>query len=91
MQPKKRNQGRPRFPPVLVRFDNNPILRPDPNNWWDTTAILNPSAIYEGGKGQMIYLAIGDNDKSPLKYASSLDGNSILERLNKSQIRHQNG
>jgi hypothetical protein len=90
MQPKKRNQGQARFPPVMARFENNSILRPDPNNWWNTTAILNPAANYEGGKVQIIYLAIGDTDNSPLGYASIFDGYSIHETLNKSQIWHQN-
>ena len=90
MQPKKRNQGQVRLPPVLARFDNNPILRPDPNHWWDTKAILNPAAIYEGGKVHILYRAIWDTDNSLLGYASSLDGYSIHERLNKSQILYSN-
>ena len=90
MQPKKSRQGQVRLPPVLERFEDNPILRPDSRHWWETKAVFNPAAIYEGGKVHILYRAIGTTDNSLLGYASSLDGFHIHERLNKSQIRHKN-
>jgi predicted GH43/DUF377 family glycosyl hydrolase len=68
---------------VLERFDGNPILKPNPKQSWETKAIFNPAALYEGGKVHILYRAIGDTDVSVLGYASSLDGVHIRERLEK--------
>ncbi len=68
---------------VLERFEGNPILRPNPQNRWETKAVFNPGAIYEQGKVHIIYRAIGDSNVSVLGYASSIDGFHIDERLDK--------
>src|SRR5208283_1432620 len=65
----------------LERFDGNPILKPDSKKRWETKAVFNPAAIYEGGKVHILYRAIGETDVSVLGYASSLDGLHINERL----------
>lgn len=70
-------------PPVLERFDGNPILEPQPKHWWESKAAFNPGAIYEEGKVHIVYRAIGDSDISVLGYASSIDGFHIDERLDK--------
>ena len=67
----------------LERYQGNPILRPDPRNWWETKAVFNPAAIYEGNKVHILYRAIGETDHSLLGYASSIDGFHISERLDK--------
>ena len=67
----------------LERFKGNPILRPDDKHRWETKAVFNPAAIYEGGKVHILYRAIGESDVSVLGYASSLDGLHINERLDK--------
>jgi len=67
----------------LERFAHNPILKPDPKNVWETKAVFNPAAIYEGGKVHILYRAIGETDVSVLGYASSIDGLHIYERLGK--------
>ena len=90
MQPKKSSQGQGRLPSVLEIFENNPILRPDSRNCWETKAIFKPAAIYEGVKVHILYRAIGITDNSLLRYASSLDGYCVHERLNESQILHNN-
>ena len=68
---------------LLDRFDGNPVLRPDTKNLWETKAVFNPAAIYEGGKVHILYRAIGETDVSVLGYASSSDGLHIEERLDK--------
>ena len=68
---------------ALSRFEGNPILKPNSNNRWETKAVFNPAAIYEGGKVHILYRAIGETDVSVLGYASSLDGLHINERLDK--------
>jgi beta-1,2-mannobiose phosphorylase / 1,2-beta-oligomannan phosphorylase len=83
MAPKNRIQGHLRLPPILERFEGNPILKPDPRFWWETKAVFNPAAIYEGGKVHILYRAIGETDNSLFGYASSLDGFHISERADK--------
>jgi predicted GH43/DUF377 family glycosyl hydrolase len=83
MQPKKRTQGQVRRSPVLLRFEGNPILKPDSRHWWETKAVFNPAVIHEGGKIHILYRAIGETDNSLLGYASSIDGFHINERLEK--------
>jgi predicted GH43/DUF377 family glycosyl hydrolase len=65
----------------LGRFDENPILEPEPKHWWESKATFNPGAIYEAGRVHLVYRAIGDSDVSVLGYASSVDGLHINERL----------
>ena len=90
MQQKKSSQGQGRLPYVLEIFENNHILRPDARNCWETKTIFNAAAIYEGGKVHILYRAIGITDNSLLRYASSLGGFHIHERLNKPQIWQNN-
>jgi beta-1,2-mannobiose phosphorylase / 1,2-beta-oligomannan phosphorylase len=71
------------IPLLLERFKRNPILRPNPENWWETKAVFNPAALYDGGKLHILYRAIGETDVSVLGYASSSDGLHIQERLDK--------
>lgn len=66
---------------VLERFEENPILKPEPKHWWESKATFNPGAIYEAGRVHLVYRAIGDTDVSVLGYASSVDGFHIDERL----------
>jgi len=83
MSPKKNNQATAKIQPVLKRFEGNPILRPETTHWWESKAVFNPAAIYEGGKVHILYRALGDTDTSVIGYASSTDGFHIDERLDK--------
>jgi len=71
------------IPLVLERAKENPILRPNPANWWEAKSVFNPAALYEDGKVHILYRTISDTDVSYLGYASSIDGVHIDERLNK--------
>jgi predicted GH43/DUF377 family glycosyl hydrolase len=66
---------------VLERFAGNPILTPKPGHRWESKAVFNTAAIYEGGKVHLLYRALGENDVSTIGYATSLDGFNIHERL----------
>jgi beta-1,2-mannobiose phosphorylase / 1,2-beta-oligomannan phosphorylase len=66
---------------ALVRFLGNPILKPNPRHPWETKAVFNPAAIFEGGKVHLLYRALGETDVSTLGYASSTDGQSFKDRL----------
>lgn len=66
---------------VLNRFEGNPILTPEIKHWWESKAVFNPGALYEGGRVHIVYRAIGDSDVSVFGYASSVNGFHIDERL----------
>jgi predicted GH43/DUF377 family glycosyl hydrolase len=75
MNPEKREEYEPK------RYSKNPILTPDKNHSWEAQAVLNPGAIYLGGKTHLLYRAISDDNTSTIGYASSIDGFSIDKRL----------
>ena len=79
----KANTKVPNIHLALERFAGNPILKPVSKNAWETKAVFNPAAIYEGSKVHLLYRAIGETDVSVLGYASSIDGYHILDRLDK--------
>jgi predicted GH43/DUF377 family glycosyl hydrolase len=66
----------------LERSPSNPIIQPNPQNAWESKAVFNPAAIYEGGKVHLVYRAMSEQDISVLGYASSKDGYTF-ERLDK--------
>lgn len=65
---------------ILKKLRHNPIIRPLVENWWESRATFNPSALHDRGKVHIIYRAIGDNDISVLGYATSIDGIHIDSR-----------
>lgn len=81
--PKLIRQEKKQFPLItLKKIKENPILKPLTEHFWESKAVFNPAAIYEGGKIHLIYRAIGDSDVSTLGYATTRDGINIDERLN---------
>lgn len=68
-------------PIKMLRPDTNPLLAPIPEHTWENKYVLNPAAIYEGGKFHILYRAMGNDDVSVIGYASSTDGIHIDERL----------
>lgn len=73
--------GRGRHPLHLKRHDKNPILKPRPQNSWESKAAFNPAAFYAADRVHLVYRAIGDSDVSVFGYASSPDGIHFDERL----------
>jgi predicted GH43/DUF377 family glycosyl hydrolase len=65
----------------LERFSGNPILKPKPEHRWESKAVFNPAAIYEGNKVHLVYRAMSKDDISVMGYASSKDGLNFDERL----------
>ncbi len=61
----------------LRRSDQNPIIKPDAKDYWESEATFNPSALYADGKVHIIYRAIGNTNISVLGYGSSKDGINI--------------
>ena len=40
----------------LKRYEGNPILSPNPQNWWESLAVFNPAAWYDMDSGQVLLL-----------------------------------
>ncbi|MFA6294992.1 MAG: hypothetical protein WC666_01025 [Candidatus Paceibacterota bacterium] len=70
-------------PRLVKRFPGNPIITPRPGVLWESRGTINPAAIYLEGKTHILYRAVSENNVSTIGYASSVDGLSIDERLDK--------
>jgi predicted GH43/DUF377 family glycosyl hydrolase len=75
------NQIKPPTPfPYLKKFDRapeNPILKPQPKNNWESKLVFNPAAVKGDEKVHLVYRATGDDDTSKFGYASTKDGINI--------------
>lgn len=67
--------------PALSRIQENPVLRPIPEHWWENEAVFNPAAFVHGGRVHLLYRALGSDGISRIGYASSADGIHFDERL----------
>ena len=63
------------------RHVSNPILKPVDNHPWESSYVLNPTAIEIDGAINILYRAIGSDNTSVIGLAISRDGTSIDERL----------
>lgn len=70
-----------RKPFSLKRSASNPVLEPRPEHWWESEAVFNPAAVYDGGRVHILYRAMGADGISRIGYASSKDGLRFDERL----------
>lgn len=69
----------------LRRYEDNPILKPKPENEWESKNVFNPAVVYDdNGDGlfHLLYRAIGVDGISRIGYAVSRDGFNFL-RLDK--------
>lgn len=60
----------------LERYEGNPILKPNPENWWESYTVFNPGAVLKDGKVYLLYRAVGEHKQyiSRLGLAISGDG-----------------
>jgi predicted GH43/DUF377 family glycosyl hydrolase len=60
----------------LKRYPNNPILKPNSKNRWESKAVFNPGVCYKNGRVYLLYRAVGEykNYTSRLGLAVSQDG-----------------
>ena len=60
----------------LKKYENNPILSPNPENYWENIVVCNPGVWYENGKFSMLYRAAGDDTEHYIRIglAESTDG-----------------
>ncbi|MEK7114979.1 MAG: hypothetical protein AAB847_01310 [Patescibacteria group bacterium] len=67
----------------LEKFSGNPIMKPLPENSWESKAVFNTGALYENEKIHLVYRAMSEDNTSVLGYASTRDGFTLDERLSK--------
>lgn len=58
----------------LRRYEGNPILKPKPENDWESENVFNPAAVYDYGLFHLLYRAQGKDGISRIGYAVSTDG-----------------
>lgn len=60
----------------LKRYENNPVLAPNPSSEWDNLVTCNPGVWYEQGVFYMLYRAAGDDPEHVIRLglATSTDG-----------------
>jgi len=58
----------------LRRYEGNPILKPKPENEWESRCVFNPAAVYDNGLFHLLYRGRGVDNISRIGYAASLDG-----------------
>ncbi len=68
---------------VLQKSPQNPIIKPNGKNSWESWQTFNPAALYLDNQVHFLYRAIGDGGVSVLGYAASPDGIKVTKRQNK--------
>jgi predicted GH43/DUF377 family glycosyl hydrolase len=65
---------------ILERYDNNPILTANEENWWESKSVFNCASLYDGKKVHLLYRAVGEYKDyvSRIGYASSNDGYTFM-------------
>ncbi|UZO80938.1 glycosidase [Aquimarina sp. ERC-38] len=60
----------------LKKYENNPVLSPNPDNDWENLVVCNPGVWYENGKFSMLYRAAGNDEEHYIHFglAESTDG-----------------
>ena len=64
----------------LVRSSKNPIIKPKPERAWECGATFNPGAVKSGEITHILYRAVNERSISSLGYATTTDGETILNR-----------
>ncbi len=69
-------------PALLNRYENNPIISPNEERWWESNGTFNP-AVYVDDHGvvHLLYRAIGDDGVSRFGYRYSHDGYDFTKGL----------
>jgi beta-1,2-mannobiose phosphorylase / 1,2-beta-oligomannan phosphorylase len=64
----------------MRRYPDNPILKPNPSNEWESRLVFNAAAVEVGKRVHLLYRALGNDGISRIGYASSADGYVFDER-----------
>ena len=71
----------------LKKYEGNPILSPNPENYWESLVVCNPGVIYDNGVFHMLYRAAG-NDIEHLVYIGKAESTDGIH-FRKSQFFHR--
>lgn len=66
---------------TMVRYKNNPILKPIPEHEWEGKLVFNPTTVDIGEKTYIIYRAMSEDNTSYMGAALTTDGYTIDERF----------
>jgi predicted GH43/DUF377 family glycosyl hydrolase len=77
--PKKRNAVTKKS--IIEKSNCNPIIKPNPENSWESCGTFNAAVININGMIHILYRAVGNDGSSVIGYATSKDGINICERL----------
>lgn len=75
----------------LIKLPENPIIKPKPENNWESWQTFNPGVINLADKIHFLYRAIGEDGTSRFGYAASSDGFVVDERLVRPVYEHEIG
>ena len=64
----------------LVRSRKNPIIQPRPGFSWEGLSTANPGVVNNDGIIHILYRAVDEHRISSLGYATTVDGETILDR-----------
>lgn len=69
----------------LIKYAQNPILSPNPDNYWENLVVCNPGVWNEDGVFYMLYRAAGDDVDHYIRVglATSTDGVNFTRQSNK--------
>ncbi|PIZ63346.1 hypothetical protein COY16_02200 [Candidatus Roizmanbacteria bacterium CG_4_10_14_0_2_um_filter_39_13] len=67
----------------IIKHSDNPIIAPKKKNDWEAFNTFNPAVLQTGNKVHILYRAQGFDYISTVGYASSNDGITINDRLDK--------
>jgi len=66
---------------MLRRYGGNPILKPKPDNDWESKNVFNPTVVYDRGLFHLLYRGMGRDGISRIGYAVSIDGFDCIMAL----------
>jgi beta-1,2-mannobiose phosphorylase / 1,2-beta-oligomannan phosphorylase len=68
----------------LIKCTQNPVLSPNPSNYWENLVVCNPGVWYEKGTFYMLYRAAGDDEQHFIRVglATSTDGINFKRESN---------
>lgn len=61
----------------LNKSQYNPILKPNPDNYWENLAVCNPGVWYENGKFIMLYRAAGDDEQHYIRMGLAISEDGV--------------
>lgn len=64
---------------IFIRSKNNPILKPNKDNEWESRKVYNCGAIYSDNQYHLFYRAVGKDWVSKIGYAVSKDGENFKQ------------